>query len=86
MSQWMPPGLGPRSSQGSCTLYSMARVESPHCECPFVVFLAAFAEWILDVLIRPGDIAVERHRDVEFEFRHGSLVAFVMLTRLLTAG
>jgi hypothetical protein len=25
---------------------------------------------------------VERHRDVEFEVRHGSLVAFVMLTRM----
>jgi len=35
-----------------------------------VEFLAAFAEWMLDVLIRPGDIAVERHRDVELELRH----------------
>src|SRR5215831_2444253 len=41
-------------------------------EEPIVEMLSAFTEWILEALLRPGDVSVERHRDIESQFAHDS--------------
>jgi hypothetical protein len=37
-------------------------------------FLTAFAKRMLDALVRPGDIAVETHRDGEPKLAHSALL------------
>src|SRR6476661_540953 len=44
---------------------------------PLVEPLAALAERLLDRLVRPGDEAVERHRDVQRQLAHGSSLSGV---------
>ena len=47
-------------------------------ERPLVQPLAAAAERILEVRVRPGDVAVERHRDVGNHLAHGVLLVVVI--------
>src|SRR5215216_853218 len=45
---------------------------APEAEDPLVELLAAYAERVLEVRVRPGDVAVERHADLEGHLRHRS--------------
>jgi hypothetical protein len=55
---------------GRASFHPMDRAESPRRERPIVEFLAA--QWMRDGLVGPGDIAVERHRNVELKNAHSN--------------
>ena len=52
------------------SLLAVPLTPAPCREHPFVDRLAALAEWIVEALVGPGDVPVERHRDVDPEPRH----------------
>jgi hypothetical protein len=51
-------------------LHVVDRTESPRSERPIVELFAALAQRMRDALLRTGDIAVQRHCDVELELCH----------------
>jgi hypothetical protein len=55
---------------GRASFHPMDRAESPRRERPIMELFPAFAQWMRDALVRPGDVAVERHCDVELELCH----------------
>jgi hypothetical protein len=58
----VPAGLASREA--------VALAEGLEPECPLVEPLAALAERLIEGLVRPGDEAVQRHRDFELEHCH----------------
>ena len=55
-------------------LLAMHLLESRELDRPAVQRLAADAERVLQTLVRPGDVAVERHGDTESQLAHLGLV------------
>lgn len=54
----------------AATLATVDLAKALQLEQPVVEMVGSFAERVLDALVWPGDIAVERHRDVEPQLAH----------------
>src|SRR6266511_961647 len=57
-------------SRFAAACVAVQRAKSFRGNRPVVKMERAFAKRIFHALVRPGDVAVERHRDVESEFAH----------------
>ena len=59
---------------GVAALHAVSLAPALEPDDPFVQPLAALAERVLEARVGPGDVAVQRHGDIELQLRHGRLL------------